>query len=129
MPVAIGNHGLGVGTLVLASYFSALTHVAVNAGFLLDPNGTDGAGRFLGIEGGVDFEQRQTFSPKWALTAQAGGIRFASADAAQLAVTAGCVWSPSDSIDLSATGIAGLVKGSDRYGLLLGIAPKFASLW
>jgi len=57
-----------------------------------------------------------------------GGIRVASADAAQLAVTAGCVWSPSNSVDLSAAGIAGLVKGSDRYGVLLGIAPKFAPL-
>jgi hypothetical protein len=129
LPVAIDNHGLGVETLVLASYFSALTHIALNAGFLLDPNGADGTGRPLGYEGGLDFARQLGAGSRWALAAEIGGIHFASADPAQLAITAGCVWSPNDSLDFSATGIAGLVQGSDRYGVLLGIAPKFASLW
>lgn len=129
LPVAVGNHGFGVETLLLASYFSPLTHTELNAGFLLDPNGADGAGRPLGIEGGIDFERQFGLASRWALAAEIGGIRFVSEDAAQLSATAGCVWSPTDSLDLSVSGLVGLVQGSDRYGALLGIAPKFASLW
>jgi hypothetical protein len=129
LPVAIDNHGLGLESLILAGYFSQQTHVALNAGFLIDPHGASGAARPSGIEGGITLERQLTFAPQWAWAGQVGGIRFSSGEAALLSITAGCVWSPSDSLDLSATGIAGLVKGSDRYGMLLGIAPKFAGLW
>jgi len=34
-------------------------------------------------------------------------------------------WSASESLDLSLVALAGFLSGSDRYGLLLGVSPKF----
>ena len=55
-------------------------------------------------------------------------MRFLSADPHQLTATAGLAWSPSARLELSLVAVGGLLAGGDRYGLLLGVSPKFA-LW
>ena len=127
LPVARGASGVGVEALVLAGVHVGHTHLIVNAGGLVDPAASD-AGRPYGVEGGLDLDQELGDSGHWDLTGEIGGIAFASDDGHQLNVTVGVSWSPSEWLDLSLVGLGGLLPGSDRFGLLIGVAPKLA-LW
>jgi len=57
-------------------------------------------------------------------SADFNSVRFVSSDPAQLLATAGLTFSASDSLDLSLVALVGFLDGSDRYGALLGVAPK-----
>jgi hypothetical protein len=64
-------------------------------------------------------------SDRFSLAASVSGVHFASSESDQLLTTTGIVWSPSAWIDLSLPGLVGRLTGNDRYGLLLGVSPKF----
>jgi hypothetical protein len=123
-PTAKGSHGIGGEALLLLGKRLGHMQLALNAGAFVDPG--PGGGRPRGLEGGLDAQLE--FTKHWSLTAELGGVHFFSGDAAQLVGTAGVTWSVSDHLDLSLIGLYGLMGDGDRYGVLLGLSPKF-TLW
>lgn len=123
LPFARGSVGLGVEELVLVGLALPHTHVVLNAGGLLDPSsGTTGRPR--AFEGGIDLDHDLDSRGIWTWTGELGAVRFLSSDPKQIHVATGVTWSSWDWLSLSATGMVGLSRGSDRYGLLLGVAPR-----
>lgn len=123
LPVAAGAHGLGVESLLLIGTAFGPTHLVWNAGAFIDPDPDSDPGRPIGVELGVDLEV--TLSERCALQGGVSGTRFLSSDPHQLLFSAGVTWSPSDALDLSLSTFVGVLEGSDRYGILLGVAPSF----
>jgi hypothetical protein len=123
LPVARQAVGVGLEGLVLAGFGFEHTHVILNLGALVDP-AVGSASRPVGYEGGVDFDQDLDGAGQWSFTGEVGSVHFFSPDADQLHTTAGIAWSPADSVTFSAIALAGLLRGSDRYGVLLGVSPK-----
>ena len=120
LPVAPGTRGVGAEILLLVGRQDGRWHTAINGGAFIDPDGGDGRPR--GIEGGFDLA---VALGAIALTAELGGVHFFSPDPYQLIGTAGIVWSQSEHLDLSLTAVALGLGGGDRYGVLLGVSPKF----
>lgn len=125
--LAPGAHGLGAEGLFLIGFQKGKTKLALNLGGLIDP-ATDDDPRPRGIEGGLDLEQGLDQAGHWKFLAEFGGISFRSADPNQASGTAGLAWGPNDDFQVSLVLMGGLLSGSDRYGILLGLSPKF-HLW
>ena len=125
IPVAVGAHGLGVEGLLLIGYLLGPLHTVLNLGAFADPAPDASSGRPLGIEVGLDVELDLDDVGRFSLTGEVSGVRFLSDDPHQLLATAGLKWAVSSSLDLTAAGLWGFLAGNDRYGLLLGISPKF----
>jgi hypothetical protein len=125
LPVARGASGVGVEGLLLLSEVWGESHLALNAGAFVDPEVS--GERPAGLEGGLDLEWALYSSP-WSITGELGGVHYLSDDDDQLHATAGLKWSPNDSIDCSVVALVGFLRGGDKFGLLLGVSPKFA-LW
>lgn len=125
LPVASGAHGIGVESLLLVGGAIHHFHAVLNAGGFVEPAPAAGAGRPAGIEVGLDIEQGLDAAERYSLTAELSGVRFVSDDPHQLLATAGFTWSVLETLDLSVTGLWGFLNGSDKYGLLLGVSPKF----
>jgi hypothetical protein len=123
LPVAPGTRGMGAELLLLVAKHAGRWHTALNLGAFVDPDGGDGRPR--GLEGGLDLA---VDLGAFALTAELGGVHFFSPDPYQLIGTAGIVWSQGERLDLSLTAVALGLGGGDRYGVLLGVSPKFR-LW
>jgi hypothetical protein len=68
----------------------------------------------------IDLDAQDRFSFEAAVSA----VRFLSADPDQLLLTSGITWSPLETLDLSLLGLVGVLQGSDRYGILIGVSPK-----
>ena len=126
LPVSNGASGIGVEGLLLLGQLRGPAHVVYQLGGLVDPR-TAGAGRPTGVEAGVDL-QYDLVPNRWAILGEVGGIWYRSDDPSQLAVTAGIQFSPSEQLDLSVVALVGILSGSDPYGVLFGVSPKFA-LW
>jgi hypothetical protein len=120
LPVAAGSHGVGAEALLLVAKHTGRWHIVLNGGGFIDPDGGDG--RPLGLEGGIDLA---IDFGAIALTAELGGVHFFSADPYQVVGTAGITWSQSERLDLSLTAVVIGIGGGDRYGVLLGVSPKF----
>lgn len=127
LPTANQARGVGVESLFLLGIGFEHTHVILNLGALLDPP-IGGTSRPCGFEGGVDFDLDLDQSGKWSLTGEVGTVRFLSPDANQLHTTAGLAWNPTNAVTFSLVGLAGLLRGSDRYGIVVGVSPKMR-LW
>jgi hypothetical protein len=123
-PTAKGSHGVGGEALVLVGKRLGRMQLALNGGAFIDPD--PGGGRPRGLEGGLDAELELT--KRWSLTAELGGVHFFSGDPAQLVGTAGVTLAATEHLDISLVGLYGLMGDGDRYGLLLGLSPKFR-LW
>ena len=123
LPIANGAHGIGIESLALFGLALTHTNVIANVGALVDP-ATGGASRPAGIEAGLALDQDLDNVDKWSMVGQIGAVRFLSPDPGQLQATAGFAYSPSSYLSLSAVGMAGFLRGSDRFGVLFGVAPK-----
>lgn len=122
LPLARGAHGVGVESLLLIGTMFGRAHLVWNAGGFVDPAlGTTGrpTGLELGVDVDIDLDAKDTFS----LDAGVSSVLFFSDDPHQLITATGVTWSPLDDLDLSLTGLLG-IAGPDRYGILLGVAPK-----
>jgi hypothetical protein len=122
LPLARTAHGIGVESLLLIGTTFGPAHLVWNAGGFLDPAlGTTGrpTGLELGVDVDIDLDRKDTFS----FDAGVSSVLFFSDDPHQLIAAAGGTWSPLDDLDLSIIGLLG-IAGPDRYGILLGIAPK-----
>jgi hypothetical protein len=99
-------------------------HLVWNAGAFFDP-GVDGTpGRPRGLEFGVDGELDLDAKDRYQIIASASYVHFLSTDDDQLLMTAGFNWAIGPALELSLVGLAGILAGGDRYGVLLGISPK-----
>jgi hypothetical protein len=128
LPVASGSHGVGGEGLLLLGLHQGRAHLVLDLGGFVDPSPSPGDPRPRGLEGGVDLDVDLDPDGHFSLEGELGGVRFLSADPHQLTATLGLAWSPRESLEVSLTALAGLARGSDRYGLLLGFSPKVA-LW
>ncbi len=126
LPVGVAAHGIGIEGVLLLGYHGGPWHLVLELGGLDDPHST-GAKRPVGAEAGLDLEY-EIVDNRWSFLGEAGGVWYRSSDASQLALTAGIQFSPNDHLDLSVVALVGILSGSDPYGLLLGISPKF-KLW
>jgi hypothetical protein len=124
-PIAVAAHGVGAEGLLLVSTGYSIVHAVWNAGGFIDPAPDSRPGRPRGIELGtdvdIDLDSDQIFSLNGGLSI----VHFFSQDAAQLLTSAGITWSVTDTLDLSVTAMVGWLAGGDRYGVLLGVSPKF----
>ncbi len=129
LPVATGTHGLGVeGLLLLGLNLPPRgTHLALNLGAFRDPRVDPVIQHPLGIEAGLDIDQDLDSEGTFSLTGELSGVHFLSDDPAELMVTAGGAYAPREWLELSLTGMLGFLSGNDRYGVLLGVSPKFAA--
>jgi hypothetical protein len=125
LPVASGSHGVGAEGLLLLGLRRGPAHLVVNLGAFVDPAPDAAAGRPRGLEGGLDVDIDLDDRNRFSLTGELGGVRFLSDDPNQLTATAGLAWSVTPHLELSVVGLAGILSGGDRYGLLLGLSPKF----
>jgi hypothetical protein len=125
IPTAPAAHGLGVEGLVLAGITLGRVHAALNLGAFADPAPDAGSGRPVGIEAGLDLEIELGQSKRYSIIGEFSGVGFLSDDPDQLLATAGLKWSALPSLDLTVIGLLGFLDGSDRYGVLLGVSPKF----
>jgi hypothetical protein len=125
VPVAPGSTGVGVEGLALFGGIVGPVQAVINAGGFIDPAPDEG-GRDKGFEAGLDLEIHLT--GPWFFVGELSGVSFTSNDPDQLLSTAGIKWSPRDSLDLSLVGLLGYLDGSDRFGILFGISPKFRLL-
>jgi hypothetical protein len=125
VPVAAGSHGVGVESLLLFGYMYRRLHTVLNAGGFIDPAPDAVSGRPIGIELGLDLDLDLDDIDRFSLTGEFSGVAFLSDDPGQLLATAGFTWSVTKALDLSIVGLWGFLQGSDRYGALLGVSPKF----
>lgn len=125
VPVAAGSHGVGIESLLLLGYMYGRLHTVLNAGGFIDPAPDATSGRPIGIELGLDLDLDLDDINRFSLTGEFSGVAFVSDDPGQLLATAGLTWSVTKTLDLSVVGLWGFLAGSDRYGALLGVSPKF----
>jgi hypothetical protein len=125
LPVASGSHGVGFEGLALLGGSLRRLQLVLNIGGFVDPAPDALSGRPIGIETGVDMQLKLDDVDRFSLTGEISGVYFLTPDPDQFLVTGGFTWSVLSNLDLSIVGLYGLLPGSDRYGVLLGISPKF----
>ncbi len=129
LPLAPGARGVGYEALFLGGVVTGPTHVFLNLGGFVDPNGDPGAKRRpVALEAGLDLAVDLDKKGIWSLLFEAGAVEFLSGEARQAHLTAGAQWGATPNLDLSLAGMVGLFPGSDRGGILVGVTPRFA-LW
>jgi hypothetical protein len=124
LPIAAGSHGLGVEGLALIGTAVGGVQLVWNAGGFVDPAPDAAPARPTGLEVGVDADIGLDAADLFSLQGGVSAVRFFSNDPDQLLASGGVTWSPLQTLDLSLITFVGLLQGSDRYGVLLGIAPK-----
>ena len=125
VPTAPGAHGLGSEALLLIGSMFGPLHAVINAGAFIDPAPDATSGRPIGGEAGLDLEVDLDHVDRFAATGEISAVRFWSDDPHQLLATAGLHWNASASLELTVIGLWGFLAGSDRYGVLIGVSPKF----
>lgn len=125
-PVAPGTSGLGFEVLALVGARRGRMHLALNAGTFVDPHPGPGQPRDRGLEGGLDLDLDLDAAGAFSLTAELGGVHFFSTDPEQLVLSGGVSWAVLPVLELSVAGLRGVLGGGDRYGILVGVSPKFS---
>lgn len=121
LPVVAGATRPGWESLLLIGRMTPGAQVVLNVGGVIEPQ----AGAYqLGLETGftldLPLDQRGTFGIGLALAS----VYFFSHDPSQLTATATFNWMAAATTTLSLTVLAGFTSGSDRFGVLLGVAQK-----
>lgn len=120
-----GGHGVGVEGLLLGGVGSGGTQFSFNLGGFVDPAPAQHSPRPIAVEMGITWDQDLNKAGTYAISTDLSGVVFASHDPAQLQAAFGPVYTATDWLDLSLTGLVGFLPGSDRYGLLFGFSPHF----
>ena len=77
---------------------------------------------------GLDLDAKLGAKSRWTLQSELGGAYYFSPDPHELAFTLGATYAVTPKLDVSATGLAGFLAGTDHAGLLLGVSPQI-DLW
>jgi hypothetical protein len=125
-PIAAAAHGVGVEGLALVATSYTIVHAVWNLGGFVECAPVPHAERPRGLEFGLDLAVDLDDDQRFSLTSEFSLVHFLSLDADQFATSVGVSWSITDTLDVSVVGLVGLLAGGDRYGVLLGVAPKFA---
>jgi hypothetical protein len=120
--------GVGYSALGLFGFLRNRVHLVLNAGFVLDPGPTLSADHSRSLVLGLDLDAKLGAHTRWSLQSELSGAYYFSADPHELAVTLGATYAVTSKLDVSATGLAGFLPGTDHAGLLLGVSPQF-DLW
>lgn len=128
LPTYAGAHGVGAEGLLLAGIDFGLTSLTWNVGGFVDPAPAPDTRRPVGVQTGFDISEDLDAAARYTLTGSVSGVAFTSHDPAQLQATFGPSYAPTPWLHLSLTGLVGVLPGSDRYGILLGVAPRLP-LW
>lgn len=128
LPVLGAGHELGVEGLLLAGASFGETRLALNVGAFVDPALAAQGKRPVGFQTGVNWERELDRGGCYLLAAELAGVAFVSGEQAQLQASFGPSYAPSRWLRLSVTTLVGFTPGSDRYGILLGVAPRMP-LW
>jgi hypothetical protein len=126
IPLSRDARGVGYEALLLVGRTMAPVHLVLNLGGLVDPGAEVSQKRPVGVVGGLDLEVDLT--PQLSILGELGTVLYVSRDPHELEGSLGVQWSPTETLDLSLVGLLGLPPGSDRYGVLVGVARKF-QLW
>lgn len=126
LPTFAGGRGVGAEGLLLVGVDFGAERVAFNLGAFVDPAPLPRSDRPLGVQSGVDWAY--DVDARAALNAGLASVVFVSHDPAQLQLAFGPSYEAAPWLRLSLTGLVGVLPGSDRYGLLLGFAPRLP-LW
>lgn len=123
IPVAKGARGAGYEAMLLLGRTFRGAHLGLNVGGLVDPGAEVSRGRPIGVELGLglEIELREQLS----LVGEAAAVVYLSPDPHALDATLGLQWSVDERLDLSLVGLLGFLPGSDRYGVLVGVARRF----
>jgi len=127
LPLARNAQGTGFEGIILLGCRWHDSHLILNIGGRRDP-AAPGAAHPSGAELGLDLDYPIDRSGQWSVIGQLGAITYTSPDADQLTTAAGVAWQPSPALQLSLIAVYGWLGGGDRYGILLGVAPRFR-LW
>lgn len=128
LPFFGAGHGFGAEALLLGGVGFGTTRLALNVGGFVDPALTSGGNRPRGVQAGLDWERALDARARYSLAAGVAGVVFVSHEPAQVQASFGPSYAPSPWIRLSLTALIGLTSSSDRYGMLVGVAPRLP-LW
>ena len=127
LPTVPGARGLGFEGLAVLQGKVAHTSVVLNLGGLLDPAADNDSPRPRGGEGALGVEQELDAVGRYSVGVEISGAHFVSADPDQLLLSGSMTYAPVSWFELSVTDMFGLVSGSDRYGLLLGVCWRWSA--
>lgn len=116
--------GIGFQGLGLLGRAIGRTHTVLNLGGLVEPGAEIARARPTAVLAGVDFTVDLDEHGVFSIAADVSGVAFLSHDEDQLTSTAGLVWAALPWLDLSASGLVGVLAGGDRYGGYLNVSPK-----
>jgi hypothetical protein len=120
LPSGDGARGVGYEALVLFGQVWTSEHAVLNLGSFVDPGQSAISGRLMGMEAGLDLDIDLDAAHRFSVLGEVSTVRFFSGEPAQLYATGGLGWSATDSLALTATGLAGFLTGGDRLGAMLG---------
>ncbi len=124
--LAPGARGAGFQALGLLGRSIKRVHGVLNVGGLVEPGAAISRQRptalLVGVDLSVDLDEAGVFS----IAADVSSVTFVSPEKNQLTSTAGLVWAAASWLDLSVTGLVGVLSGGDRYGGYLSVSPKVA---
>jgi hypothetical protein len=126
LPTFAGGRGLGAETLLLGGVDFGAQRFALNLGGFVEPAPLPRHSRPIGVQCGLDWAL--DVDQRAALNAGVASVVFVTHDPTQLSLSFGPSYEPAPWLHLSLTGLVGFFPGSDRYGLLLGVAPRLP-LW
>jgi hypothetical protein len=125
LPTFPGGHGVGVEGLLLGGVGMGRTTFSFNLGGFVDPAPDRDSPRPIGIETGITWDQDLDAAGHYSISTDLSGVVFVSSDPTQLQAACGPVVEATSWLDLSLTGVFGILPGGDRYGALLGFSPHF----
>ncbi len=124
VPVAPDARGTGFEALALLGRGVGPMHLVLNLGGLVDSGAAVSQGRPVAVLTGVDASFDLDARGRFALAADLGGVFFVTGERAQLASTAGLVWSTTSWLDVGVSALTGFLAGGDRYGAIVNFSPK-----
>jgi len=128
IPTTSLSKSIGFEGIFIAGRNVGPAHVFGQIGGLVDPFDLAFAPRRVrpvAIEGGLDLDLDLDQVDAWSLHAELGGARYFSPHPDQIHASAGPSYRVVPWLEVSVVGVAGLLPGADRWGVLFGMAPRF----